>query len=261
MSAQNQSCDGALKLSAPLPTDAIEPTAKTLCTTVAKTINGTVSSASNFVGQSKSATIHGNSWVALEFIRRLRNALSEPIKPEHIPLPRFHRSHQRRVCHDNAKPILRRCSAASYSSSYRTMDNAYHEASKRVQAACISHISIAFSFMPHWDDLRAYTGYFYALTYTVQINIVPSRTSYPAPYTSSVTPLTVFPFLSGFCSNHGYTFDAAYTLHSRGWSSGATSPLSFYVIDFTITSQGGSTFRIEPQPGNILMYGTLMRSF
>ncbi|KIJ45430.1 hypothetical protein M422DRAFT_251205 [Sphaerobolus stellatus SS14] len=118
MSAQNQSCDGALKLSAPLPTDAIEPTAKTLCS-----------------------------------------------------------------------------------------------------------------------------------TYTVQTNIVPSRTSYAAPYTSSVTPLTVFPFLSGFCSNHGYTFDAAYTLHSRGWPSGATSALSFCVSDFTITAQGGSTFRIEPQPG------------
>ncbi|KIJ41835.1 hypothetical protein M422DRAFT_255158 [Sphaerobolus stellatus SS14] len=29
--------------------------------------------------------------------RRLRNALSESIKPEHIPLPRLHRSHQRAI--------------------------------------------------------------------------------------------------------------------------------------------------------------------
>ncbi|KIJ43770.1 hypothetical protein M422DRAFT_30783, partial [Sphaerobolus stellatus SS14] len=90
--------------------------------------------------------------------------------------------------------------------------------------------------------------------HTVQTNIIPSRTSHPTLYPPSVTPLTLFPSLSSYRSDHYHTF------HSRGWSSGATSALSFYILGLTITSSGGSTFHIEPQPGNILMYGTLMRS-
>ncbi|KIJ41823.1 glycoside hydrolase family 78 protein [Sphaerobolus stellatus SS14] len=81
---------------------------------------------------------------------------------------------------------------------------------------------------------------------------------YVAPYPPSVTRLTLFLSLSNCRSDHGYTFDAAYTSHSRGWSSGATSALSFYFIGLTITSQSGSTFRIEPQPGNILRYMELL---
>ncbi|KIJ44494.1 hypothetical protein M422DRAFT_252097 [Sphaerobolus stellatus SS14] len=53
----------------------IEHAAKTLWTTVVK-INEIVSSVSNFIGQSKSATIHGNPLVWW-----LHNALSEPKSP------------------------------------------------------------------------------------------------------------------------------------------------------------------------------------
>jgi len=30
------------------------------------------------------------------------------------------------------------------------------------QSVKVSNVSVAINFMPHWDDLRAYTGYFYA---------------------------------------------------------------------------------------------------
>ncbi|KIJ32740.1 glycoside hydrolase family 78 protein [Sphaerobolus stellatus SS14] len=40
-------------------------------------------------------------------------------------------------------------------------------------------------------------------------------------------------------SDHGYTFDAAYTSYSHGWSSGVTSALSFYVLGLEYEVNGG----------------------
>ncbi|KIJ44913.1 hypothetical protein M422DRAFT_251532 [Sphaerobolus stellatus SS14] len=137
----------SLALASKGPWDAfsINHAAKTLWTTVVETINETASSVSNFVGQSKSATIHGNSWVALEFgkgvLRWLRNALSEPSSPNISLFLAFTGV----ISDDSAmtaqKPILQRCSAASYSSSYRATDNTYRDASRRVQGRSASAIS------------------------------------------------------------------------------------------------------------------------
>ncbi|KAK0451165.1 Six-hairpin glycosidase [Desarmillaria tabescens] len=54
----------------------------------------------------------------------------------------------------------------------------------------ISNVSCAISFMPHVDDLRAYTGYFYASdpyagAYTVQTNTVPLNTGRHVPFAAA----------------------------------------------------------------------------
>ena len=74
------------------------------------------------------------------------------------------------------------------------------------------------------------------------------------------TPLSVqSTLLEGFTangsisyrSNHGYNFDPAYTSHAHGWSSGATSALTFYVLGLTVTSPQGLTWQVAPQPGGL----------
>ncbi|KII85113.1 glycoside hydrolase family 78 protein [Plicaturopsis crispa FD-325 SS-3] len=55
--------------------------------------------------------------------------------------------------------------------------------------------------------------------------------------------------LEGFTANGslgGYNYDAAYTSHSHGWSSGPTSALTFYVAGLTVTSPQGRTWSVAP---------------
>ncbi|KAL1884908.1 hypothetical protein Plec18167_001564 [Paecilomyces lecythidis] len=55
----------------------------------------------------------------------------------------------------------------------------------------------------------------------------------------------------GYRSNRGYDYDASYTSHSHGWSSGPTSALTNYVLGLSVTSPLGSTWRLAPQFGDL----------
>ncbi|EKM52842.1 glycoside hydrolase family 78 protein [Phanerochaete carnosa HHB-10118-sp] len=65
--------------------------------------------------------------------------------------------------------------------------------------------------------------------------------------------------LEGFTSNgslyyrsyQGYSYDASYTSHSHGWSSGPTSALTFYVLGLTVTSNQGRTWSIAPHTSGL----------
>ena len=47
-------------------------------------------------------------------------------------------------------------------------------------------------------------------------------------------------------SYRGYNYDAAYTSHAHGWSSGPTSALTFYVLGLTVTSPQGQAWSFDP---------------
>ena len=55
----------------------------------------------------------------------------------------------------------------------------------------------------------------------------------------------------GYRSNDGYDYDASYTSHSHGWSSGPTSALTNYVLGLSITSPVGGTWKLAPQFGDL----------
>lgn len=55
----------------------------------------------------------------------------------------------------------------------------------------------------------------------------------------------------GYRSSRGYDYDASYTSHSHGWSSGPTSALTNYVLGLSVTSPLGSTWRLAPQFGDL----------
>ncbi|KAJ9283588.1 CAZyme family GH78 [Paecilomyces variotii] len=55
----------------------------------------------------------------------------------------------------------------------------------------------------------------------------------------------------GYRSNRGYDYDASYTSHSHGWSSGPTSALTNYVLGLSVVSPLGSTWRLAPQFGDL----------
>ncbi|KAJ9216845.1 CAZyme family GH78 [Paecilomyces variotii] len=55
----------------------------------------------------------------------------------------------------------------------------------------------------------------------------------------------------GYRSNRGYDYDASYTSHSHGWSSGPTSALTNYVLGLSVVSPSGSTWRLAPQFGDL----------
>ena len=48
-----------------------------------------------------------------------------------------------------------------------------------------------------------------------------------------------------------YDYDASYTSHAHGWSTGPTSALTFYVLGLTVTSPCGQTWRIAPHPAGL----------
>ncbi|KAL4242799.1 alpha-L-rhamnosidase [Abortiporus biennis] len=50
----------------------------------------------------------------------------------------------------------------------------------------------------------------------------------------------------GYRSYRGYNYDASYTSHAHGWSSGPTSALTFYVLGLTVTSPQGKTWSFDP---------------
>lgn len=52
-------------------------------------------------------------------------------------------------------------------------------------------------------------------------------------------------------SYRGYNYDAAYTSHAHGWSSGPTSALTFYVLGITVTSPQGLTWTFDPHTSGL----------
>lgn len=52
--------------------------------------------------------------------------------------------------------------------------------------------------------------------------------------------------INSYRSYRGYSYDASYTSHAHGWSSGPTSALTFYVLGLTITSPQGRTWSFDP---------------
>ncbi len=55
----------------------------------------------------------------------------------------------------------------------------------------------------------------------------------------------------GYRSNRGYDYDASYTSHAHGWSSGPTSALTTYVVGLSVTSPAGGTWKMAPQFGDL----------
>ncbi|KAK7680794.1 hypothetical protein QCA50_016102 [Cerrena zonata] len=55
----------------------------------------------------------------------------------------------------------------------------------------------------------------------------------------------------GYRSYRGYNYDAAYTSHAHGWSSGPTSALTFYVLGITVTSPQGLTWSFDPHTSGL----------
>lgn len=51
----------------------------------------------------------------------------------------------------------------------------------------------------------------------------------------------------GYRSSRGYGYDASYTSHSHGWSSGPTSALTEYIVGLSVTSRLGRTWSLAPQ--------------
>ncbi|KAF7185318.1 hypothetical protein HII31_13297 [Pseudocercospora fuligena] len=49
----------------------------------------------------------------------------------------------------------------------------------------------------------------------------------------------------------GYAYDASYTSHAHGWSSGPTSALTNYVLGLSVTGPAGSTWMLKPQFGDL----------
>lgn len=52
-------------------------------------------------------------------------------------------------------------------------------------------------------------------------------------------------------SYDGYNYDASYTSHSHGWSSGPTSALTIYVLGLQVTSPMGQTWALEPHTSGL----------
>ena len=57
--------------------------------------------------------------------------------------------------------------------------------------------------------------------------------------------------MCSFRSDQGYNYDASYTSHSHGWSSGSTSALTFYVLGLTVTSNQGRTWSVAPHTSGL----------
>ncbi|KAI0684564.1 glycoside hydrolase family 78 protein [Cytidiella melzeri] len=65
--------------------------------------------------------------------------------------------------------------------------------------------------------------------------------------------------LEGFTSNgsidyrsyRGYNYDASYTSHAHGWSSGPTSALTIYVLGLQVTSPQGRTWALQPHTSGL----------
>ncbi|KAH9832466.1 Six-hairpin glycosidase [Rhodofomes roseus] len=54
-----------------------------------------------------------------------------------------------------------------------------------------------------------------------------------------------------FRSTDGYDYDASYTSHAHGWSTGPTSVLSFYVLGLQITGPQGQTWAVAPHTAGL----------
>ncbi|TFY58443.1 hypothetical protein EVJ58_g6418 [Rhodofomes roseus] len=74
------------------------------------------------------------------------------------------------------------------------------------------------------------------------------------------TPLSVqSTLLEGYTTNgslyfrsaDGYDYDASYTSHAHGWSTGPTSVLSFYVLGLQITGPQGQTWAVAPHTAGL----------
>ncbi|KAI0790170.1 Six-hairpin glycosidase-like protein [Irpex lacteus] len=55
----------------------------------------------------------------------------------------------------------------------------------------------------------------------------------------------------GYRSYAGYNYDAAYTSHAHGWSSGPTSALTYYVLGLQVTSPQGRTWSLQPHTSGL----------
>ena len=52
--------------------------------------------------------------------------------------------------------------------------------------------------------------------------------------------------VSRYRSYRGYSYDAAYTSHAHGWSSGPTSALTFFVLGLQVNTPMGQTWTVDP---------------
>lgn len=51
---------------------------------------------------------------------------------------------------------------------------------------------------------------------------------------------------SRYRSYRGYSYDAAYTSHAHGWSSGPTSALTFFALGLQVNTPMGQTWTVDP---------------
>ena len=61
----------------------------------------------------------------------------------------------------------------------------------------------------------------------------------------------ISPCSHSYRSYDGYDYDASYTSHSHGWSTGATSALTYYVLGLTVTSPNGQTWSVAPHTSDL----------
>ncbi|KAF8586716.1 glycoside hydrolase family 78 protein [Ramaria rubella] len=214
-------CALALAPSGPWDAFNIAPATRTLWPTAVKTTHGSVSDAANLVGRPKEragagvTTLSEGSWIALDFGKEVGGLITLSLSPSpntslslaftESPLfigpisddssfPSANQSYDGALSLPVPLPVGPwTMPAEKLRGGFRYLTVVAGEGGE----VKVSNVSVALEFMPHWEDLTAYTGYFYAAgedvlnkawyagPYTVQTNTVPLHTGRQVPFTNS----------------------------------------------------------------------------
>ncbi|KAF8914645.1 Six-hairpin glycosidase [Mucidula mucida] len=201
------------------------PDSRTVYPTAIYTVHGDVSAPENLIGDgtSGSATLSAYSWIALDFGVEVGGLISltfetpgmndasisfaftespsfiDPLFSDDSSYPSANMSY------DGILQLEVPSQAGYWVQPDATLRGGFRYltiASHAEEDVAISNVSCAISFMPHVDDLRAYTGYFYASdpvhedegflskiwyagAYTVQTNTVPLHTGRQVPFAAA----------------------------------------------------------------------------
>ncbi|KAF8493309.1 Six-hairpin glycosidase [Gautieria morchelliformis] len=212
----------ALAPSGPWDTFNIAPASKTLWPTAVKATHGSVLAPHNLVLGAKSnataAILQGYSWVALDFGKEVGGHITFTIaqgspnatlslgfteSPLFIgPISDDSSFPSANQSYDGTLALPSPLPSGAWSMPTEKLRGGFRYltiASSSMSSVSVSNVSVAIEFMPHWDDLRAYTGYFYADgqdilnkawyagAYTVQTNTVPLNTGRQVPFVDSAT--------------------------------------------------------------------------
>ncbi|KAF9459381.1 Six-hairpin glycosidase [Collybia nuda] len=201
------------------------PTSKTVYPTAIHSVSGSVQNAQGLVGNAGSATINGvGSWVALDYGKEVGGLISlnfntitstSAISLSFTESPSFIRPTasddssfpSENTTYDGVLRVPAPLKTGFWTQPASALRGGFRFltiVSNANSPVTISNVSCAISFMPHVQDLRAYSGYFYAkdpvfhdedfLTkvwyagaYTVQTNTVAVNTGRKVPFASAGT--------------------------------------------------------------------------